>query len=349
MVQNLTLVNPENLEKKSNSSWEKLALITINGCPKIKKEREKLILIERFGIGKTPKTLNAIGKNHEVTRERIRQIVNNAIRKIRKFGKGEELTKALTNIEEYVKNSGSLVTTEALAEKFAPGNKLEQNSLKFIASLSEKLELVKESNVLKEGWSEKSLKLSKVKSIAKEATTLLKNKGETLPAKAIAKELSEEESLVAAVLSATKAVMKSDSGNWGLTSWPHVNPKSIRDKSKYIMKRHGKPLHYEGLTKMISEMGMKNVTKQSVHNELIKNEEFVLVGRGIYALSEWGYKSGVVEEVIVEVLEIAGKPLHKNEIIDLVLERRIVKASTVILNLQKKRFKRVGKATYTLN
>jgi hypothetical protein len=151
------------------------------------------------------------------------------------------------------------------------------------------------------------------------------------------------------VLASVKTIMKTDSGQWGLISWPNVNPRSIRDKSKYIMLRHGKPLHYAELTKKIGDMGIKNVTKQSVHNELIKNTDFVLVGRGIYALIEWGYEPGVVDEVIVSVLTSAGGPMHKDQIIERVLEKRIVKASTVILNLQKPRFKRVGKAVYTIN
>lgn len=342
-------MDTEKIASKADSAWEKLALLTINGCPKIKKEREKQVLIERFGIGKSPKTLNAIGKNYEVTRERIRQIVNNAIRKIQKYSKSKELEKALKNIEEFVAKSGGYVTVENIGKIFAGESKSEQNALKFITALSANLNEVKESNVLKEGWATKGLKQLKFKEIAKNATALLKKENKTLSLKEVATFVKAEEKLVEAVMLGTKAIMKTDDGNWGLASWPHVNPKSIRDKSRYIMKRHQKPIHYTELTKMISEMGIKDVTKQSVHNELIKNEDFVLVGRGIYALSEWGYKSGVVEEVIVEVLVEAGKPLHKNDIIDRVLEKRIVKASTVILNLQKKKFKRVGKATYTLN
>lgn len=349
MTESMTLVNPENIEKKSENSWEKLALVTINGCPKIKKEREKLILIERFGIGKSPKTLNSIGKNYDVTRERIRQIVNNAIRKIRKFGKSKEIEKALLEIENFITKNGGYATCDFLEDTFAGAIKAERNSFRFITALSENLEQVKESNVLREGWSLKNLKQNKFKEIGRNAAAYLKKCGETKKISEIAKELGEDEKMLESILSGTKAVMKSDEGNWGLTSWPHVNPKSIRDKSKYILKRHAKPIHYTELTIMISEMGLKDVTKQSVHNELIKNEDFVLVGRGIYALTEWGYKAGVVEEVIVEILMEADGPLHKNEIIDRVLEKRIVKASTVILNLQKKRFKRVGKATYTLN
>ena len=84
-----------------------------------------------------------------------------------------------------------------------------------------------------------------------------------------------------------------------------------------------------------------------MHNELIRDKRFVLIGRGIYALSEWGYNSGVVEDVIEEVLISAGKPMHKDDIIVEVMKRRMVKETTILLNLQKDRFKRVARATYT--
>lgn len=349
MAENLTLINPEKVNSKGNTYWQKLAEAAVAGCPKIKKEREKEILFERFGIGKNIKTLNSIGKVHNVTRERIRQIVNNAVKKIQKGQLAPEIEKELKNIEKFVVESGGVITASDLYKKFGTEDKSEQNGIRFIANLSGELDLLKESNSLKVGWSKKGIKQSKIKEIAKKATDLLKEKKETTALKEIAENLKEDEKFVSAVLSVSKNLMKTDEGHWGLTSWPHVNPKSIRDKSKYIMVRHQKPIHYNDLTQKISDMGDKKVTKQSVHNELIKNEDFVLVGRGIYALAEWGYEPGVVEEVIVEILSEAGAPLHRNDIITKVLERRIVKTSTIVLNLQKETFKRVGKGIYTLN
>jgi hypothetical protein len=211
------------------------------------------------------------------------------------------------------------------------------------------LEILKDSNNLKEGWHLKSIKQIKIRELVKKTSALLKEAGEAMTAKDIASNLKENQSLLEAALTASKDLMQTDKGKWGLTIWPHVNPKSIKDKTRYILERHGEPIHYSELTTRISTMSRKVVTKQSVHNELIKNQDFVLVGRGIYALREWGYTPGVVEDVIVEVLVEARAPLHKTEIVKRVLEKRIVKESTIVLNLQKDRFKRVGKATYTIN
>lgn len=348
MAEKIKLISDEKLGSHS-SKWSKLALGAIKDCPKIKKEREIAILSDRFGIGKHAKTLHAIGVTYGVTRERIRQIVNNSLRKIQKNCLSDELKKNIKVIENQIEKNGGILTRDSLAEKLGVLDPNEKNSLNFCASLSDRLIQVKESKELTQSWAKKGIKLNKIKDIAKKSAIYLKGQGKVQTVKKIAEAIKEEASLTQAVLGTAKATMVTDKNEWGLTEWPHVNPKSIRDKSKYIMVRHGKPMHYSDLTNKIVDMGTKKVTKQSVHNELIKNEEFVLVGRGIYALSEWGYEPGVVEEVIVEVLTEEGAPLHKKEIVRRVLERRIVKESTIVLNLQKDRFKRVDKAIYTLN
>lgn len=139
---------------------------------------------------------------------------------------------------------------------------------------------------------------------------------------------------------------------WGLTKWPTVNPKNIRDKIYVILADHGKPMHFSEIAQSIkkSDFKRKNVTTQAIHNELIKDSRFVLIGRGIYALGDWGYSKGTVSDIITEVLKDASEPLHRDEIVRRVIKKRLVKETTILLNLQSKnQFKRVAKATYTLS
>ena len=97
-----------------------------------------------------------------------------------------------------------------------------------------------------------------------------------------------------------------------------------------------------------SQFDVKRVNVQAVHNELIRNSHFVLIGRGIYALDEWGYKNGTVADVIEEVLADA-KARTREEITKAVLDRRHVKTITIYLNLKNKnQFVRVGRDKYTL-
>ncbi len=155
---------------------------------------------------------------------------------------------------------------------------------------------------------------------------------------------------IRSVLTLSKNIIRTEEGHLGLSHWREINPKSIRDKTYYILRKHQKPLHFEAIAQHIESLDQnkKKVTKQAVHNELIRDERFVLIGRGIYALREWGYKNGVVEEVIEEILITADKPMHKDDIIKEVKKQRIVKETTILLNLQKDKFIRVARATYTV-
>ena len=140
-------------------------------------------------------------------------------------------------------------------------------------------------------------------------------------------------------------------GVWGLTKWPSVNPKNIRDKIYVILEAKKEPMHFSDIAREIRESNFKrkNVTVQAIHNELIKDSRFVLIGRGIYALSNWGYKKGTISDIIVRVLENSEKPLTREEIVKNVLRVRKVKETTILLNLQnKKLFKKVDKNLYTL-
>jgi hypothetical protein len=137
----------------------------------------------------------------------------------------------------------------------------------------------------------------------------------------------------------------------GLKDWSEVKPRDVGDKAYLVLKHHAKPEHYSAITKMINDHKFDERTayQETVHNELIKDERFVLIGRGIYALTEWGYKKGVVADVIKEVLASSGKPLGRDEIISEVMKRRQVKRNTILVGLSnKKYFQKVGKDKYAL-
>jgi DNA-directed RNA polymerase delta subunit len=118
-----------------------------------------------------------------------------------------------------------------------------------------------------------------------------------------------------------------------------------------ILKKATKPLHFSEITNLINKAGFdsKIACPATVHNELILNDQYVLVGRGIYALKEWGYKEGTVVDVIYNVLEEAGKPMKKDDIVEEVLKTRMVKKSTVYLSLlNKAKFQKIGYDEYTI-
>jgi len=179
----------------------------------------------------------------------------------------------------------------------------------------------------------------------------IKQLGEPKTAEEIANAAAIDDPKRVEALASTSKNLATLNGRWGLVKWPMVNPKNIRDKIYVILKEHGKHMHFNEIADAIkqSEFKRKDVTTQAIHNELIKDKRFVLIGRGIYALKEWGYEKGTVADIISEVLRKEGGPLHRDEIVKRVLKSRYVKETTILLNLQgKSQFKRVAKATYAL-
>jgi DNA-directed RNA polymerase delta subunit len=122
----------------------------------------------------------------------------------------------------------------------------------------------------------------------------------------------------------------------------------MRDYAFLVMRRHGSPMHFSEVAKAINSHFDRPSHMQTVHNELIKDDRFVLVGRGLYALKEWGYEGGIVRTVIQKILEKDGA-LTKEEIIKRVLKERYVKENTILVNLQNsKYFAKDGQGNYTL-
>jgi DNA-directed RNA polymerase delta subunit len=146
----------------------------------------------------------------------------------------------------------------------------------------------------------------------------------------------------------SKVISKNPLGEWGKTESPNIKIKGMRDYAFLVIRRHGSPIHFREVAKTINEVFGKKAHVATTHNELIKDPRFVLVGRGLYALAEWGYLSGVVKDVIKKVLDKHG-PLTKEEIIDKVLKERYVKENTILVNLQNtKVFKKDKEGRYSL-
>jgi hypothetical protein len=191
----------------------------------------------------------------------------------------------------------------------------------------------------------------KVKSEVDEIVRVIKQNGEPLTIEQLHEKLSYEHPSHVRALASVSKLLAHLKDSWGLVKWPTVNPKNIRDKIYVILADNGKPMHFSEIASSIKDSSFKrkDVTTQAIHNELIKDKRFVLIGRGIYALDSWGFSKGTVSDIISEVLRKSDTPLHRDEIVRRVLKSRQVKETTILLNLQSKpEFKRVAKATYQL-
>ncbi|OGF28488.1 hypothetical protein A2331_05005 [Candidatus Falkowbacteria bacterium RIFOXYB2_FULL_34_18] len=364
-------------------------------------DRERDVLIKRHGLhGESKETLESIGNDHNLTRERIRQIETNSVKKLQQLKNLEEYVNGLKNvIRLLLEEHGGMMEKEYLLEilvgfslnSFRSEEKSEnihKNYLNFLITKLLHNEFEEENNHkhFKSFYKLKFHEISHLEELVDEIFSKIKENKRihtteelikaasgmetyskhkekfdfehTLDISNILnfdffeenKELINQNKIIYSVLKAAKRIEQNKFGHWGVDNWREIKPKTINDKIFLILKNHNKPLYFVDIAKHINEVKFDNkiANAATVHNELILDSKYVLVGRGLYGLKDWGYKKGNVIDVIEEVLEEAEKPLSREEIIERVLEKRMVKKATIILALMNKdKFDRAG-GRYTL-
>lgn len=324
----------------------------------IDQEREREIITRRFGLIDRRETLEQIGELLGITRERVRQLEKAILVRLKVAADDDKLP-AVHMVERVLirdlSEHGRVSRIQDITKRVTGDSKnpLSRAHVAFIAELSPKLTVVNENDNyhhsvgIKEYGDEKKLR-QEVDEIVK----TIKKEGQPMTIEELFGKLSYEHPSQVRALASVSKLLAHLKDRWGLVKWPTVNPKNIRDKIYVILADNGKPLHFSEIASAIkaSDFKRRNVTTQAIHNELIKDKRFILIGRGIYALENWGYSKGTVSDIIADVIKEAGEPLHRDEIVKRVLKKRQVKETTILLNLQSKaQFKRVAKATYTLD
>ena len=324
----------------------------------IEQEREREIITRRFGLYDRRETLEQIGELLGITRERVRQLEKAILIRL-KIAAEEGKTEVVTSLEKTfvrtLSEMGRVARVQDLADKIygRATNQQERAHVAFIATLAPGLTVIDENDSyfhavgIAEYGDEKKIR-SQIDDIVK----VIKDNKEPMSLDQLHDALDYEHPMHVSALASISKQLAHLKDSWGLTKWPTVNPKNIRDKIYVILAENKKPLHFSEIAKSIKDSSFKrkDVTTQAIHNELIKDKRFVLIGRGIYALDNWGYSKGTVSDIIAQVLRDSTEPLHRDEIVKRVLKSRQVKETTILLNLQSKpQFKRVAKATYTLD
>ncbi len=163
------------------------------------------------------------------------------------------------------------------------------------------------------------------------------------------KDLAEEhrdDEVVKRWLRISKKVGKNPLNEWGRAESKNVKTRGVKDYTYLVMRKHGEPMHFREVAEAITKTFNRKTLAATTHNELIKDARFVLVGRGRYALKEWGYKPGIVREVIASILKEHG-PMNKDEVVDAVLKERFLKRNTILVNLHNtKHFKKLKDGRY---
>ena len=321
----------------------------------VEREREREIIARRFGLYDRRETLEQIGELLGITRERVRQLEKAIMIRLRMAAE-EDLPHIAAIEKQFIRHLhdlGRVAKVQDLTNRLVgDSNETTRAHIAFISEIAPRLTVVEENDNYHHTVGIKEYATNEqIKQHVDTIVATIKKHGEPVTIDELhAKTNHEHPSHVRALASVSKNLAHLKD-KWGLTKWPTVNPKNIRDKIYVILQENGKPMHFSDIAKAIkgSDFRRKDVTTQAIHNELIKDSRFVLIGRGIYALKEWGYNKGTVADIITDILKKEGGPLHRDEIVKRVLKHRQVKETTILLNLQgKARFKRVAKATYAL-
>ncbi|MEK7118171.1 MAG: sigma factor-like helix-turn-helix DNA-binding protein [Patescibacteria group bacterium] len=321
-------------------------------------KRAQDVITKRYGLGVEPKkmTLEAIGENYGITRERVRQIENFALASIRKSDVFKTEFPIFDELRKVMFAQGGLVPEHNFLENLAT-DKGTQNHVHFLLVLGDFFVRHKEDEEFAHRWSVDHDTATKVHDSLRRLYASLSDDELVEEAKMVERflshlrDVSEEyknEEILRRWLSLSKKIGKNPLGEWGMARSPNVNARGVRDYAFLVLRKHGSPMHFTEVAKAIGEHFDKQAHVATTHNELIKDKRFVLVGRGLYALSEWGYSTGVVRDVIADIVKKNG-PLTRDEIIEKVMRERYVKSNTILVNLQNpKYFKKSKEGRYSV-
>lgn len=344
-------------------------------------KREQDIVSRRFGLSnKDKQTLEEIGRDHNLTRERIRQLEAAALKKIKDLEiLNDSIVETKGVINELLEEYGGLIELDYLLNhltisrpEVSVDKSIHKNNYYFIISklLGDQISEVDNSKLLKKYIKSKDGNVGHFEEIAKELLSNITEKNSVLTTEELFAEIknlnshkkhelklaplnkidlrneimelaakdhkiADENKAIYSLLMAATDIEQNKLGYWGINNWSEIKPRTINEKIYLVLKENKRPMHFTQIAEEINKIAFdrKNANAATVHNELILGDRYVLVGRGMYTLTEWGYKKGTVTEIIIEILKGSKEPVLRDEIVEKVLEQRLVKKTTVILAL----------------
>lgn len=326
-------------------------------------DKEKLVIEKRIGLMWGKETLQSIGNSFApaITRERVRQIEDAGIKKIWRIIKWTKLIEIQDKSREILALHGGLLSRNKLINAIIKEVSLDSDINKWV------IDIIIQSDMDVEKSKPKlwvltyfflpTISKRSIDSVHREALKILKKKKDIMNIDVLydmikfnLKDLYKLGNVfLDSVLDLFEDIVKWWENQIALSKWRILNPKTLKDKSLYVMKKQKKPMHFVDISNEIFKQLWEQVKVNTVHNELIRNNEFVLIGRGIYALKEWWFKPGTVLDVVIDVMKKVWEPISTEEIVDKVLKVRDVRASTIYMNLQNRKYiERVWRNYYKL-
>ena len=321
-------------------------------------DRARDVIMNRFGLTTEAerKTLEEIGKKYGITRERVRQIEDVALNSIKKSDAYKTEQAIFDELKQLMNSLGGIIAEHELLPHISK-DKATQNHIHFYLVLGDAFKKHREDDHFHARWSVDDETATKIHDSLKKLYASL-NDEDLIPEtemikkffdqmKDIAEEYRNDE-VAKRWLSISKKISKNPLGEWGKSTSPNIRTRGVKDYAFLVMRKHGSPMHFREVADAITKTFGRKTHYATCHNELIKDSRFVLVGRGMYALAEWGYKAGIARDVIKDILKREG-PLSKEDIVEKVMKERYFKKNTILVNIQNPKYFKKNKAgLYTL-
>lgn len=323
-------------------------------------DKEKSVITRRIGLTGNRETLQEIGDTYGITRERVRQIEDVGIKKIGRIMRTSPLMKVQESGEKILKMHGGVMTRDrlinAIIADIGATDALNMNIIDVLLQADFNLQRSKPQLGTNTYFHFPEVSKKLIESAHKEAVKVLKKRGDIIETSALYEMIKSnlfpafgkvDTIMIDSIMDIYIDLVKGEEKFIGLEAWKILNPSTLKDKAIYVLKKKKEPMHFLDIASAITEYFSEPVKVSTIHNELIRNAEFVLIGRGIYVLKEWGYKDGTVLDVVLDIFKKAGAPLSTEEITARVLKIRQVKTTTIYMNLQNKKYiERVGRNLY---
>lgn len=323
-------------------------------------EKEKSVIMRRIGFNGNKETLQEIGNAYGITRERVRQIEDVGIRKIGRIIRTTDLMVIQNSGEKILKMHGGVMVRDRLINAIIADIGLDadinDNIIDILLQADYQLQKSKPQLGTNTYFHFPEVSKKNIETIHKEAVKILKKRGDIMETNTLYDNIRTnlfaqfgklEPVMIDSVMDIFVDIVKGENKYIGLEKWKILNPATLKDKAVYVLKKLQEPMHFMDIANAITNHFGEVVKISTIHNELIRNEDFILIGRGIYVLKEWGYKEGTVLDVILDIFKKHDGPLSTEEITEKVLKIRQVKTTTIYMNLQNKdAIERVGRNLY---
>ncbi len=315
----------------------------INTALSVLSARQKEVIIGRYGLQSgQPMTLVEIGNRYGVTRERIRQIEAQALNLVYKQFENDTLSGFVKVVVNYLQKFNGVRRHDYLSSEVKnlydkSSVKNTEQKFKFLLEACKRINFSAENEESHSFWYLSNNDMDKAKSFINKLVISLNSQRSKLSGG-----FSSQDSSSVNYVSLSRKFSSNIYGDFGLSEWGEINPKVSRDWAYLVLKKENRPIHFTKLAILINKhRKLRQVNPQTIHNELIKDERFILVGRGTYGLKEFNIVPGTAREVIYHFLKKQG-PMPAKDLVKLAMSHRTFKEKTLLLSLRNKKYFQVS-------